>query len=614
MKLFKRRRTHKRAMGGAAVGVVVATALVAQMSMVSNASWNDSEWVNSGPVSTVACTDQEGAFATRGEGRALSGSLLGIDLDTLLEAERVEVTNDGSRAVASAGQPVNGLTDAFADPLSVNALSAIQLPLNGILELPTNNSTGVVGQFGQAVNTGLAFGSSGFITDSGGIDLRDGQVGGYPNLATLKLSSLLNSSLLGDIGLGNTLAGVADLELEVGAVAGEASLDTCSQIWQGSSQARAQGAAAGAASDIIAGLDRRYLTASADLSFKSGTVGALVTGINGTLNGLQGTINGLIGQQSVTTSIVNAVAALLNGVLGLLGLGKIGVEHLSATVSLTSVQQLLTSTFGDSAGVLTINPTDGTIRISTAALLSEAYGTSHGNTLNSLAPNTDLLGDPAIVTTLTSALTSALGDWLGLIETTLLEQINAISVSARVTIEVKALLPVATITASVDGSLGDLLAGTVKAQTSVKVLGLLDLGLLNPILNALVNGLGKSIGDILKPLFTTVHVLPATVTALVNPIIALVSRLYTGLFLSNILSITVNAQNQPASGSPPPPDWVSGRPTAPPDHQYEVAALRIGVLDGLGPNSVRLYLGRASVGPGCSPSNAAQQGSPCSGY
>lgn len=602
-------------MGGAAVGVVVATALVAQMSVVSNASWNDSEWASPTSVSTVDCTDPAGAFATRGEGRALSGSLLGVDLDTLAEAERVEVTNNGSRAATSAGRPVAGIVDAFADPLSVNALSAIQLPLDGILELPTNNETGVVGQFGQAVDTGKAFGSSGYITDSGGIDLQDDQTGSYPALATLKLSTLLNSPLLGDIGLGNTLSGVADLELELGAVAGQASFDACAQVWADTPQAHTQLAAANTASDIIAGLDRRYLTASADLTFRSDTVGTLVNGVNETLNGLQGTINTLIGQQSVTTKIVNAVAALLNGVLGTLRLGAIGVKSLSATVDIGPVQNLLTTEFGDSGGVLTINPADGTIRISTAALLAEAYGLPEESALNSLPPNTNLLQDPAVLTALTTTLTSVLGEWITSIQNTIIEQVTAISVSAEVSIKVRLLvLDLAEITASVDGSLGDLLAGTVKAQTNTRLLGLLDLGLLDPLLNALVNGLGKTVGDILGPLFTTIHLLPSAVAELVTPIINLVSRLYTGLFLSNILSITINAQNQPASGSLPPPDWRAGESTAPPDGQYEVAAIRIGVLDGLGPNGVRLYLGRASVGPGCSVLSSTQPGSPCAGF
>ena len=603
-------------MGGTAVGVVVATALVAQMSVVSNASWNDSEWVNAAPVGTVDCADPEGALVTRGEGALLSGALLGTDLDSIADVHAMNVTNDGTNSKPTPLPPSSTSLgdDAFSDPLDITALNLAHLSFGDLLQLPLETQTGVVGQYARAATDGTVVAASGTVVDGGGISL-DQFEGAVPTLATLKLSELLNSPLLGDIGLGNTLSGVADLELELGAVAGQASLDACAQVWADTPQARTQLAAANTASDIIAGLDRRYLTATADLTFRSDTVGALVRGVNGTLNGLQGTINTLIGQQSVTTRIVNAVAALLNGVLGTLGLGSIGVKSLSATIDIGPVQSLLTTEFGDSGGVLTINPVDGTIRISTAALLAEAYELPEGSALNGLPPNTNLLQDPAVLTALTTSLTSVLGEWITSIQNTILEQVNAISVSAEVSIIVKLLvLNVAEITATVNGSLGDLLTGNVKAQASAKLLGLLDLGLLNPLLNALINGLGQTVGDILSPLFTTIHLLPSAVSELVTPIINLVSRLYTGLFLSNILSITVNAQNQPASGSPPPPDWADGQSTAPPDGQYEVAAIRIGVLDGLGPNGVRLYLGRASVGPGCSVLSSTQPGSPCAGF
>ena len=49
-----------------------------------------------------------------------------------------------------------------------------------------------------------------------------------------------------------------------------------------------------------------------------------------------------------------------------------------------------------------------------------------------------------------------------------------------------------------------------------------------------------------------------------------------------------------------------------PARRFDVAAVRIGVLDALGASAVRLYLGRGSVGPGCSLASAAA--GPCSAY
>lgn len=89
--------------------------------------------------------------------------------------------------------------------------------------------------------------------------------------------------------------------------------------------------------------------------------------------------------------------------------------------------------------------------------------------------------------------------------------------------------------------------------------------------------------------------------------ISAVSRLYAGLFLNGVVALTVNAQNDPAAGGPEPADWTGLDPG-----RYDVAALRIGVLDALGQSNVRLYLGRGSVGPGCSMAEFA--GSGCTDY
>lgn len=184
---------------GLALASMASLTIVAQSSIVTDASWNDSEWTHAS-LQTPRCGEPSGAFATQAEGRALSGSLLGIDLDHVAEAQGVHVENHSGQATASAGQPVPEIEDAWADPLTVGALSAIRLPLTGLLELPTNNNTGVLGQFAQATGSGTAVGASGYVTNSGGIDLAD-EATGYPDLATLYLSDLLSSPLLGGLGV-----------------------------------------------------------------------------------------------------------------------------------------------------------------------------------------------------------------------------------------------------------------------------------------------------------------------------------------------------------------------------------------------------------------------------
>ncbi len=631
---------NRRGVGGVAAAVLVSTALVAQGGIATDATWNDAEWAHAPAtaVGTSDCAAAAGHFAARGEGRALSGSLLGVDLDTIAEAEGVTVTNNGERTLHTAGAPVSGLEGAFRDPLTVNALTALQLPLTGLLELPTDNSTGVVGQFGQARTDGLAHGAGGYVTDSGGIDLADEQTGGYPGLATLRLSDLLNSPLLGDIGLGSTLSGVSDLELEVGAVAGEARLDACAEAWSsgGGTGSAARTVAAIAADDVVAGLERRYLAASADLRFASPVVGALSSELNALLGGLEGTVNGLIGAGGVKPGIESGVATLLNAVLStpLLTLGSVELNTLTAQIDLAPVRSLIDTGFHDSGGVISVDAASGTVSIDTSALLQQAYPDRVGDGLNGLPPNTNLLADPAILNALTQSLTEALTEWLGQVETRLVEAVDRVRITSTLSVNLRARLLAITpfidvghIAVSVDGTLADLRSnapGTV--STEVKLLSgllgaltdLLTKGLLKPVLDLLLNtllgGAGGVIGGVVDGVLPAVANLPSQFAGVTAPLISLVTRVYTGLFLSSVLSITVNAQNAPASGGPPPPDWQPGRPTAPPEGRYEVAALRVGVLDGLGPNGVRLYLGRASVGPGCSAAQAALPDSACAGY
>lgn len=614
--IVPRTRLYRRSIAGAAAAMLVSVALLAQTSVTSEATWNDAEWVNS-EVGTSACTPDAEGFSSRGEGRALSGSVLGTDLDAIAEAERVTVTNNGERVQATAGQPVQGIDSAFRDPLSVNVLSAIQAQLTGILELPADTNTGVVGQFGQAQTNGKSLGASGYVDNSGGIDLADEDTGEYPNLATLKLSELLDSDLLNlsddqRTQVGSALSGIADVELEVGAVAGQASFDACESAWGGSGEGQAHTMAASTAEDIVAGLDRNYLAASADLSFTSDAVGELVSGVDGVIGGLDSAVNGLLTSTDLVSGILGGLTDLLGSLLD--GLVNPTVAITEAKIDLNPVRELLTGTIGDSGGVLKIDLADGKIRVDTAALLARAYPESYSYGLNGLHPNSDLLSskDGKILDALTAALTEAIGEWLMSIETALRGAVDGISIKATVQIKVSIIV---TVTANVNANLADLRANKGVTASSSGLVGILLKPLVDGLINGLVGGLGgviaRTVDGLVLPLISDI---PRQLGQLVSTVLSSVTGLYSGLFLSNIVSITVNAQNRPSSGGPPPLDWIAGETSAPPEGQYEVAALRIGVLDVLGANGVRLYLGRASVGPGCSPAATAQLESPCGKY
>ncbi|GGA65873.1 hypothetical protein GCM10011490_15660 [Pseudoclavibacter endophyticus] len=557
------------------VTAIAGTAVLAGLAVTPSvtqtlASWTDAEWV-SGGLGVLDCADPAaGTFATRGAGTMVSGTALGTDLDAIAEVEDAVVRNPGDLASPD---------DTTFSPLSVTALQALQLAFGNALQLPLDSSTGVVGQYAQATSTGTMAGASGLISDTGAIVL-DEPTDGYPELAELQLSTLLDAP---GIGLGSLLGdNVTDVTLSAGAVGARADLDACTAAFEG------------IAADT---LQRTYLASDVDTTIESPAVGTLVSGVARVIDGLEGGVNGLASNQSVLSGITGGVSSLLGGLLGSLRLGTISAS-VTATIDLSPVRTFVTQPFGDAGGVLTIDPVAGTVRISTAALLDAAYPGQFSNGLNGLPPNTNLLGDPAILTALTAALGGALDDWLANVQALLTSALDAVQVNVTATVAVQLFLvlgwvDVATITANVNASLASLLAGGVTSQVDVRLLGSIQLGLLEPLVAALVNGFGGVVGTVVGAALTPLAGLGSAVAALTQPVIAVVSGVYSALFLGGIVSITMNTQNIPGTGEGPA-EWRNL-----PEGQFDVSAIRIGVLDALGAQAIALHLGRASVGASC---------------
>jgi len=524
----------------------------------------------------------------------VSGTLLGYDLDGLVQASGVEVTNNGSRPFEHSGVADEQGNEDYANSLNVTALSAINTDLGqGMLQLPLNNGTGVLGQYAQARSNGIARGASGFVEDNGAIATEPG--GGYPDLAALDLSSLIGAL---DPDLALTLGDVANVKLRVGAVAGRATLDGCKEAWGVS---------------LAQSLTREYLTSHVRTEFSSQTVGALVAAISGRISALQGAVNTLSTNNGVLTQVQNGTTSLLNGVLDLGGigallgvsLGSVTVNSLSATIDTSAVTSTLMTPFGDSAGVLTIDPATGAISIDTSALLASAYGGQYGDGLNNQPPNTKLLDDPKMVDSLQDALTEALADWIENVNIALTQAIDAVALNLKLTVIVRAKLfgiplplDIAKIEATTVGTLASL---TTTTSTEILRSGLLTsvLNLVGNLAASLVTGLGGVVRDAVNGVLNAFRSLPSAVTALTGPVVIAVTTLYNRLYIDGIVTLTVNAQNDPSSGPPAPGavplDWqnlASGR--------YDVAALRVSVLEAL-PDGARVYLGRASVGRSCSP-------------
>ncbi|MFO7244756.1 MAG: choice-of-anchor G family protein [Actinomycetes bacterium] len=563
----------------AAAGVAAFTAVVVAVtwSSVTDAAWVSNEWVHAGDLDgqagmrTVDCAAPDGAYATRGNGRVLSGSALGIDLDTLAQVTGVETTNDGSRAQVSPGTATDSGEDGYSNPLNVVVLQALELDLTEVLQLPLDNSTGVLGQYGQAQSTGLSSAGAGFVDGTGAISVKPG--GGYPQLGTLRLSSLLDS--LG-YDLGTVLSGVADVSLEIGAVAGRASLDGCDYMW---------------GADIEDVLDREYLAAGLVTEIDSPTVGTLSQTVSGLVTTLNGAVAGLVGNGGVASE-------LLTGLLGVVDLGVVSTsqsEITGATIDLTAVSDLATATRSDEAGAVAVNFGEGTIRIDTAALLARAYPDEYGNGLNGLDPNTNILDDPAVVEELSEALTEVLADWVDAVDDAVQAALDGLRIEAQLVVSV-VLLP--TVNIAIDASLDELEAGDgINATGGLVLSGLVNgaTGLIGPVLAGIIRGALPAVSATLSELDLAV-----------DPLVEVVADVYSALFLDGIVAVTVNAQNDPSTGDAEPADWAGL-----PDGRYDVAALRIGVLDALGDADVRLYLGRASVGMTCSIATAEQE---CAGY
>jgi len=572
------RTAQRSALAAVAVIAVVSSASVS--SSPTFASWLEHEWA-AASVGVVDCATPEGVFTSQGEGALLGGDLLGVDLADVAEARGMLVTNDSAAATPHPGTAAPAGPDAWANPLDVVALRAAEVSLGQLLQLPLNNATGVLSQYGRADIDGRSTGASGLVSDSGAIATAPGnEASAFAELSVTKLLDGVNA------GTGDALADVTDVTLETGAVAASASLDACAAAFEGETRA----------------VTRQYLASTLATEVESPTVGALGGGAAGTLAALTSAVDGVAGNGGVVNSITGGVTALLSGLLtdGLgLGTPTATVTTTIDPVSVSALSQFLTEGYSDPEGIVSVAPGTGSVRVDTVALLSAAYPDVYTDGLNGLPPNTELLIDATIVSKLTTALSSAVSAWLAEVQRLLDAVLDAVKVNAAVTVPVRLCLVgcvnAGSISATVSASLGALLSGTVKAPVNTggllgAVLGMLLDPLVDAVVGPLTNGLGLIVGKAVHAVLAPVAVLPNLTTAL-NALIGAVSGVFKGLYLNGVLSIRVNNQ----SGMPgAPPEWSSL-----PAGRYDVSALRIGVLDARD-SVLTLHLARGSVGPNCS--------------
>ncbi|MCS5498624.1 choice-of-anchor G family protein [Cnuibacter physcomitrellae] len=586
-------RTRSLSLGQVLAGVSVAAVAVVVVPLgvsATTASWPDSEWVHGAPLGTqtLDCGTTTG-FASTASGRFLSGELLGTDLDTILALEGVRTSVDaaGTPTVDPADALDQGSTPptyTYTDPLEISLLGGIAgLDLTGLeVGLPVG-SAGAVNQYAQASGLGTAAGASGLVSDSGGVLVSQYAADDtLPEPATILLSSLLPA-----------VTGIADPELEVGAVGASSQLDGCaalrSILWNDGPAVEA---------------DREYGIAGLDLALESAVLGSIITDTNTAVTSINAALNGLLGPSG-------GIATAINGQLNV-GLGSITGVSLGATTGTVTlsglditgaVTPLLTAPLNDP--YVSIDLSAGTVDVDLAALLNGPSG------LNGLGPNTELLLNAAVV----DNIVNRVGD---LLDTRVQQITNAITTAIRAaTLTVNLSTPlrlvvlgspvqVANVAVTLNTTLAALFDGTATFGVSLNVLsGLspaaeLALSLVEGLLNTAITGLKTSL---VSPVATVIaNAVLGTITTLGSTLAGRVTQVVDALAavlapLPGVLSITVNVQpDQP--GAPDPGDYIpqSGDSTA----EYTVTALRLGLLDALGTVGA-VEFGRASAGPVTAP-------------
>jgi hypothetical protein len=566
-------------------------ALVPSTIAATTASWPDEEWV-SGTVGTSSfdCGTDTG-YASTAFGRFLSGTLLGQDLDGLAEVEGVELFRaaDGALTVdppSAIQQPPLPETDTYTNPLDIDVLGGlVGLDLTGLTVGLPLGSAGALNQYAQVSGYGSGAGASGLVTNSGGVGVTpttpDNEL---PEPATIALSNYIPG-----------VAGVADAQLEVGAVAASSELDWCAvlanELW---------------GVGPVTGSVREYGIASLDLSADSPLLGGLVTTVSDTVPTIQTAVDALAGEDGLIAD------EILDGLVGNLLTG-LGVGALEGDVTLdvdleAAVADRLTTPLTDANGIVTIDLAGGTIDIDLAALLgTPATG------LNSLAPNTELVLDDAVVNNLVLIIGDLLDDFTTGIVSDLTTALNQSTLTVDLDTSITLLngaVPLVDVGIDLSTTLGALLApdSTVQFDITTEILpisglvgtllGLLGLDqqeIIDLIVEPLVTELvAPVIGVITSTVFSLVTNLGATLSGLTAPIITALSGLL-GFVSDTLTSIRVNAQPDQPGGDG---DFVAADPATLSSAQYLVSALELELIplipaDGL----TEIAFGTASVGP-----------------
>ena len=277
------------------------------------------------------------------EGQFLSGTLLGVDLDSVVAIRSAEASNDGTQATQTSKDPLDAAV--LEDAVVVQETESPQVDLGGVVQI------GPVAQYAQASNNGTSFAAAGAVADDGAIGVGS-DTGTPPANATVDLQALLGDEFASTL---------VDLKLELGAIAAsaEANLDT-------------------AAGD--------YQISDAVLTFSSPAIADLTPKVDSALEEVVNDLGELIGSNGALVDDVNGLLVGLDPVLNLAG----GSGNVTATIDAGDLEQIVHSIleeeYGD--GAVSFDLETGEVHVDLEALL--------GGELNDLAPGTELLTDAVV--------------------------------------------------------------------------------------------------------------------------------------------------------------------------------------------------------------------------
>lgn len=266
-------------------------------------------------------------------GQFLSGTLVGMDLATIVELAAAEASNDGSTPLVTS-----------RDPLSATAVRTVTVEAEGGIQtdLGSGVDAGAVGQYAEAANDGTSMGASGAIGDDGAIG-----VGAVGEPAAGDLSLDLRTVL------GSRFESVfSALTLDLDAVAAQAVADL----------------------DVAHG---DYRLAGAQLVFASPAIAGLSERVRAALDDAEASLLDLESEDGILGLALDEV---LDPILGVVGSSADVSVSLSADLD-AAVSSLLRSRYTENG--VTFDLEAGTVSIDLDALT--------GGDLNDLPPNTELL-------------------------------------------------------------------------------------------------------------------------------------------------------------------------------------------------------------------------------